>query len=103
MALREPTLFILAALAGGRLHGYGIIAEVERLSAGRISLRAGTIYGALDRLVRDGKIEPAGEETGGGPPRRYYNLTADGRALLQAEVDRLTETATSLTAHLGRI
>ncbi|GAB1689256.1 hypothetical protein KRM28CT15_10590 [Krasilnikovia sp. M28-CT-15] len=45
--LREPTFLILTALAGEPMHGYGLNAEVARLSDGRISLRPGTLYGAL--------------------------------------------------------
>ena len=45
--LREPTLFILAALVSGRLHGYAILDAVEDLSDGRLRLTAGTLYGAL--------------------------------------------------------
>ena len=41
---------MLTALAAGPLHGYGIIQEVASLSGDRVKLRAGTLYGALDRL-----------------------------------------------------
>ena len=37
--LQEPTFLILTALAGGPLHGYGVIQEVSQLSAGRVVLR----------------------------------------------------------------
>lgn len=100
--LREPTVFILAALAGGRLHGYGIISAVEEMSEGRVRLSAGTLYGALDRLERDGYLEHAGEESAGGPRRRYYALSAKGRLLLQDEVARLTATAGQLQSALGQ-
>lgn len=100
MALREPTIFILTALAGGRLHGYGIMGAVEELSEGRIKLSTGTLYGALERLERDGYVEFAGEETEGGPPRRYYALTPAGRTLLTAEVQRMQDTAGALDAAL---
>ena len=49
--IREPTLFVLAALARVPLHGYAIIRSVAELSEGRVTLRAGTLYAALDRLV----------------------------------------------------
>ena len=48
--------------AGGDLHGYGIIKEVESLSDCRVRLSPGTLYGALDRLKNDGLVETAGEE-----------------------------------------
>lgn len=100
MALREPTVFILTALARGRLHGYGIIGAVKELSDDRVRLGTGTLYGALDRLERDGHVRFVGEEVEGGPPRRYYELTDDGRALLQGEVDRMKATANTLAREL---
>ena len=54
--VREPTFLILAAVAADPLHGYGIIQSVEELSDGRVRLRAGTLYAALDRLVREGSL-----------------------------------------------
>ena len=85
---QEPTLLILAALAGGDLHGYGIIKEVESLSDGRVRLSPGTLYGALDRLKNDGLVETAGEERVEGRLRRYYHLTDAGASALQQEIDR---------------
>ncbi len=60
--LREPTFLILAALAPQPLHGYAIIGEVAELSGGRLSLRPGTLYGALDRLADEKLLEPDREE-----------------------------------------
>ena len=87
--LREPTYFVLAALAPGAAHGYRIMQAVDELSGGRVRLRAGTLYAALDRLARDGLIELVGTEAGDGPPRRSFGLTPTGRSLLAAEVERL--------------
>jgi PadR family transcriptional regulator PadR len=86
--MREPTFLVLAALAGGRRHGYGIIQEVERLSEGGTHLRAGTLYAMLDRLAHDGLIIPAGEEVVDGRLRRYYELSTKGSALLATESRR---------------
>lgn len=100
--LREPTVFILTALARGKLHGYGIMSAVEELSEGRISLSTGTLYGALERLQKDDFVAFAGSESDGGPPRRYYELTESGRKLLQDEVERLRQTAKVLGAELDQ-
>jgi PadR family transcriptional regulator, regulatory protein PadR len=88
MNIQEPTFLILAALAGGDLHGYGIIKEVESLSDGRLRLSPGTLYGALDRLKNDGLVEITGEERVDGRLRRYYRLTDGGASTLQQEIDR---------------
>lgn len=81
---------MLTALAEGRLHGYGIVREVDQLSEGRLRLRAGTLYSALDRLVGEGLVAPAGEEIVEGRLRRYYDLTDDGRSALAAEAHQRT-------------
>ena len=49
-AMQEATFMILTALANGSQHGYGIIIDVQEISGGRVRLRAGTLYSALDRL-----------------------------------------------------
>lgn len=91
--LREPTFFILAALASGPAHGYLLMSSIEDLSDGRLKLRAGTLYGALDRLKRDGLIEHVATDTADGPPRHSYQLTTGGRARLADEVARLRANA----------
>jgi DNA-binding PadR family transcriptional regulator len=96
-AFREPTYFLLAALLDGRLHGYGIIKRAAELSNGRVRLTAGTLYGALDRLIDDGLVMPDGEETVSGRLRRYYRLTGQGEDALLAEAKRLRQAADVVT------
>jgi PadR family transcriptional regulator, regulatory protein PadR len=91
--LQEPTFLILTALAGGPLHGYGVIQEVTRLSDGRVVLRPGTLYGALDRLAEQGHVVAEREEVVDGRLRRYYRLTDEGAAVLDAEARRLADNA----------
>ncbi|GAB3942023.1 hypothetical protein GCM10027614_28340 [Micromonospora vulcania] len=73
--LREPTFLILTALAVEPMHGYGLISEVATLSDNRVSLRPGTLYGALDRLVDAGLVDVDREEVVDGRLRRYYRLS----------------------------
>jgi hypothetical protein len=73
-ALQEATLLVLTALARGSRHGVGIITEVEEISGGRVRLRAGTLYTALDRLRADGLIGVEREEVVANRLRRYYRL-----------------------------
>ena len=98
--LREPTFLILTALAGEPMHGYGLIAEVARLSDGRISLRPGTLYGALDRLVDAGLVAVDHEEIVDGRLRRYYRLTEPGGELLAVETERMRRNVEAATTRL---
>ena len=98
--LREPTFLILTALAGEPMHGYGLIGEVAALSDGRVSLRPGTLYGALDRLVEAGLVEVDQKETVNGRVRRYYLLSPAGDATLTAETERLRRNVQAATTRL---
>jgi hypothetical protein len=73
-ALQEATLLVLAALSRGSRHGYGIITDVREISGGRVDLRAGTLYTALDRLRAAGLVGVDREEIVASRPRRYYRL-----------------------------
>ena len=87
--MQEATFLILTALADGSQHGYGIIADVREISGGRVRLRPGTLYTALDRLRADELIAVDREEIVGGRLRRYYRLTPAGTKRLSAEAARL--------------
>jgi DNA-binding PadR family transcriptional regulator len=100
-AMREPTFWILTALASEARHGYGVIQEVARLSDGEMTLQAGTLYAALDRLDAEGLVGVDRDEVVGGRNRRYYRLTDDGVAALDAETERLRRTALTATRQLA--
>ena len=72
----DPSLLILASLAGGEKHGYAMMEDIQAITG--VRLGAGTLYGAITRLEGAGLIEalPAQER------RRPYRLTAAGAALL---------------------
>jgi DNA-binding PadR family transcriptional regulator len=88
--LSPATLHILLALAGGDLHGYGIIQEVARHSEGHYKVGPGTLYDNLKKLM-DAKLvaDAPRSESEQDDERRFYRLTMDGRRALSTEVDRL--------------
>ena len=101
MTLREPTFLILTSLASDPRHGYGIIQDIADLSDGRVKLRAGTLYGSLDRLVEEGLVAPDREEVENGRLRRYYRITGEGRRVLAEEAQRMVANARAATARLN--
>jgi DNA-binding PadR family transcriptional regulator len=91
--LQEPTVLLLTALADSPKHGYSLMQEVETMSGGRVRLRTGTLYGALDRLLQQGLIRIDSEEVVDGRMRRTYALSDSGREVLGAEAEWLQATA----------
>ena len=99
--MREPTFLILTALAAGAQHGYGIMADVAQISGGRVRLRAGTLYAAVNRLAVEGLVEVDREEIVDARLRRYYRLTPPGTQRLTAEVDRMRRHTTVAARRLA--
>ncbi|MFJ9009511.1 PadR family transcriptional regulator [Streptomyces canus] len=93
--MTQAAFFVLTALADQPRHGYGILREVEELSEGAVQMRVGTLYGVLDRLAADELIVLDREEVQQGRLRRYYRLTDEGAAALDAEAERLAAGASA--------
>jgi DNA-binding PadR family transcriptional regulator len=90
-----PAVFhILVALADGESHGYAIMQDAARRSGGTVRLGAGTLYGAISRLLEGGLIEECDERPDpemDDTRRRYYRLTHLGGAVLAAETKRMKD------------
>jgi DNA-binding PadR family transcriptional regulator len=90
----DPGLLVLTSLAGGPKHGYAITVDVEQFSG--VRLGPGTLYGALSRLEERGLIRALPAED----RRRPYQLTAEGSATLENELQKLREVTSK---GLGRL
>jgi DNA-binding PadR family transcriptional regulator len=85
--LSDPGLLILASLAGGTKHGYGMLEDIASFSG--VRFEPGTLYGAVARLESEGLIvalEPTGR-------RRPYALTASGQRTLAARLETIERVA----------
>jgi DNA-binding PadR family transcriptional regulator len=100
--MQEATFLVLTALAAGSQHGYGILSDVAEISGGRVQMRAGTLYAALDRLRIDGLVEVDREEVVDSRLRRYYRLTPRGSGVLAGEAARAESNAAAALARLRR-
>ncbi|MFF1876596.1 PadR family transcriptional regulator [Leifsonia sp. NPDC058230] len=100
-SMREPTFWILTALATGRRHGYALIREVQELSHGRVDLKVATLYAALDRLSRQDLVVPDGDEVIDGRFRRFFRLSPAGHDVLATEIERMEQNARDARARLA--
>lgn len=81
----SSTPIVLAILAEGDSYGYAILQRVRELSGGRMDWTDGMLYPVLHRLERLGHVQARWEVAESGRRRKYYRLTADGRAQLAEE------------------
>jgi DNA-binding PadR family transcriptional regulator len=73
-------------LCTGNKRGYAIMKEAALPAGGAINLGPGTLYGTIDRLIRDVLVEETGLTDNA---RRYYRLTSLGETVLATETARL--------------
>jgi DNA-binding PadR family transcriptional regulator len=85
LPLSEVNFYILLVLSEPA-HGYRIMQRVEELSDGDVRIAAGTLYGAIENLLKQRLIEPLESEDS---RRKVYGLTGTGREILKADVDRM--------------
>jgi DNA-binding PadR family transcriptional regulator len=91
--LNEPALHVLLALGTETKHGYAIMQDIAERSGGEIRLLPGTLYTTIARMVDAKLVEECAPPHGTASDdarRRYYRVTAAGRAAARAEMRRLT-------------
>ena len=88
LPLAPRDLLVLAVLADGPLHGYGLIKAVETRTSSGVRLDPANLYRVLRRMRSLGWIEEAED---GAERRRTHRITATGRSILGAEIRRLEE------------
>lgn len=82
--MTETIFYTLLALLEPN-HGYGIMKFVRELTNERVKMGTGTLYTMLGRLVEDRMIHVVSEEDG----KKTYQITGDGKSLLEMEQERL--------------
>ncbi len=81
---------------GGK-HGYLIMKDARAPQGGGLRMGPGTLYGSLERMMRDGLVEESGNSDD--ERRRYYRLTQQGHSVLAVELERLDAAVSSARFH----
>ena len=82
--MTESGFYILYCLQQPQ-HGYGISQQVREMTGGEVVIGAGTMYGSLSKMEKDGLIAFVAEEE----KRRLYQITALGQEILDTELRRI--------------
>lgn len=96
-ALTEVTFYILLSLYSPK-HGYAVMQFIEKKTNGRLSLGAGTLYGALNALQDKGWIETCGNSEG---RKKEYVITSLGKEIAERELIRLNDLVSIATEIVG--
>ncbi|MGZ0712930.1 PadR family transcriptional regulator (plasmid) [Coraliomargarita sp. W4R53] len=86
LPLTETVYYILLALIEPG-HGYAIMARVESMSSGVVRLAPGTLYGALENLVKQRLIVRVESQD---PRRKVYVTTPEGYSTLAQDTERMS-------------
>jgi PadR family transcriptional regulator len=78
-------LLVLKALSLAPMHGWGIAQRIDQLSGEVFRVQQGSLYPALQRMLRQGLIRPEWRTSENNRRARYYSLTAAGRRRLHTE------------------
>ena len=104
LPLKADAFYVLLVLLHGERHGYAIMREAAERSGQRVELQAGALYRLLRRMLDDGLVvesqrRPAADADD--ERRRYYRVTALGRRVLAADVDRMASLVATARAALA--
>jgi len=78
-------LLVLKTLSLEPMHGWGIAQRIQQISRDTFSVNQGSLYPALQRMLRKGWIKSSWQTSDNNRRARYYNLTAAGRKQLDLE------------------
>lgn len=82
--MTETGFYILFCLQE-EMHGYNITQKVKKLTDGEVIISAGTMYGSLSKMEKDGLIQFVREDE----KRKLYHITELGKKILELEINRI--------------
>jgi len=94
-------LMILQSLRLRPMHGYGLVKHIQQMSENMLEIEEGSLYPALQRLLREGMLESEAGISAKGRPTRIYRLTDKGLKYLDQELSSFERMFTGITRVLG--
>jgi PadR family transcriptional regulator PadR len=90
-------LLILKTLTLEPQHGWAISERLQQISSDALRVQQGSLYPALHRLERRGRIRAKWGVSANGRRAKFYELTAAGRKELQQDTDAWKKLSVAVT------
>ena len=94
-------IMILQSLRLKPMHGYALVKHIKRVSDDLLQVEEGSIYPALQRMLREGMLDVETGTSAKGRPTRIYRLTNAGLQHLEREVVSFEKMFTGITRVLA--
>lgn len=95
-------MLVMRTLTLGAAHGYAIARHIERLSDDVLKVEQGSLYPALDRLLKRGWVTAKWAETPTKRQARYYTITRSGRKQLEERTAEHQRVSLAIARVMGR-
>jgi PadR family transcriptional regulator PadR len=90
-------MMILHSLRLKPMHGYALVKHIKERSANLLQIEEGSLYPALQRMLREGWLESEMGVSAKGRPLRIYRVTNDGLHHLEEEVSSFEKMFAGIT------
>ena len=94
-------LMILHSLRLKPMHGYALAKHIKQVSDNLLQIEEGSLYPALQRMLKEGLLESKAGISAKGRPTRIYRLTAAGKRRLEREVSSFDRMLAGITRVLA--
>jgi PadR family transcriptional regulator PadR len=94
-------IMILQSLRFKPTHGYALVNHIQQVSDDLLRVEEGSLYPALQRMLREGWLESEAGISAKGRPTRIFRVTEEGIRHLEQEVIRFERMFTGITRVLA--
>src|SRR5271163_4613757 len=94
-------MMILQSLRLKPMHGYALVKHIQLVSDGLLQIEEGSLYPALQRMLKEGWLESEAGVSAKGRPTRIYRLTRAGRKHLEQEISSFEKMFAGITRVLA--
>jgi PadR family transcriptional regulator PadR len=94
-------MMILHSLRVKPMHGYALVKHIKQVSENLLQIEEGSLYPALQRMLREGWLESEAGISAKGRPTRIYRLTDAGLRRLEQEVSSFEKMFAGITRVLA--